>query len=133
MNVTGVLETALDGADVVIVAVPAQHLRTVMTSASRWVTDGMLLVSVAKGIEVSSSMRMTEVLRDLLPSLSYGRHRRARRPNLALEVMAGHPSATRRVRRPSRGEHIVQSALRPTFRVYTSSDVVGWRSAQRRT
>ena len=126
MKVTRELEAALDGADVVIVAVPSQHLRAVMTSASRWITDRMLVVSVAKGIEVCSSMRMTEVLRAVLPNLTADSIGVLAGPNLALEVMAGHPSATTVAFTDPVAARTIQSRLSaPTFRVYTSSDVVG--------
>ena len=80
MDATSELDAALDGVDVVVVAVPSQHLRAVMTSASPWITEKMLIVSVAKGIEVCSSMRMTEVLIDVLPNVKGGRYWGRRRP-----------------------------------------------------
>ena len=65
---TNSFEEALTGADVVVVAVPAQHVRAVMAQAGRWVSADSIVVSVAKGIEARSSKRMTEVLIEELPT-----------------------------------------------------------------
>ena len=126
MHATSELEAALNGADIVVVAVPCQHLRAVMASAHRWITDKMLIVSVAKGIEVSSSKRMTEVLIDVLPKVSPHAIGVLAGPNLALEVIAGHPSATTVAFTDPVAAATIQLRLAgPTFRVYTSTDVVG--------
>ena len=51
IGATTELEEALDGADIVVVAVPAQHVRAVMARAGAWIAPGAIVVSVAKGIE----------------------------------------------------------------------------------
>ena len=62
LSATAELEVALADARIVIVAVPAQHMRAVMERASTWLARDALIVSVTKGIEVSRSQRMTQVL-----------------------------------------------------------------------
>ena len=52
LAVTNDLDEALQGADVVVVAVPSQHLRATMTAAQPFVPDDAMVVSVAKGIEL---------------------------------------------------------------------------------
>ena len=81
-------------ADVVVVAVPAQHVRSVMAQAGPWIASGALVLSVAKGIEAGSGLRMTEVLADVLPAAPSDSIGVLAGPNLAREVIAGHPSAT---------------------------------------
>jgi glycerol-3-phosphate dehydrogenase (NAD(P)+) len=123
---TSDLEAAIVGADAVVVAVPAQHVRAVMTEAGRWIAPGSLVVSVAKGIEASSAKRMTEVLGETLPHIPPEAVGVLAGPNLAREVVAGHPSATTvAFADPAAAAAIQERLTGPTFRVYTSSDVVG--------
>jgi glycerol-3-phosphate dehydrogenase (NAD(P)+) len=120
------LEEAVADADAVVVAVPAQHVRAVMAGAAPWITHGSLVVSVAKGIEAGSAKRMTEVLADVLPGMHPDSIGVLAGPNLAREVIAGHPSATTvAFADPGAAAAIQQRLTGATFRVYTSTDVVG--------
>jgi glycerol-3-phosphate dehydrogenase (NAD(P)+) len=97
-----------------------------MARAAPWIARGSLVVSVAKGIEASSAKRMTEVLSDVLPGVHPGAIGVLAGPNLAREVIAGHPSATTvAFADPGAAAAIQQRLSGPTFRVYTSTDVVG--------
>jgi glycerol-3-phosphate dehydrogenase (NAD(P)+) len=126
IQATDDLEEAVAGAEAVVLAVPAQHLRAVVTEAGEWIHDGALVVSVAKGIEAGSAKRMTEVLTEELPRLHRDSIGVLAGPNLAREVIAGHPSATTvAFADPGAAEAIQQRITGPTFRVYTSTDVVG--------
>lgn len=126
IEVTDDLEHAVASAEVVIVAAPAQHVRSVMTPAVPWITPGTLLLSVAKGIEAGSCLRMTEVLAGMFPQLSSDSIGVLAGPNLAREVIAGHPSATTVAFPDLNAAEAIQDRLGgPTFRVYTSTDVVG--------
>ncbi len=126
IQATADLEEAVTGADVVVVAVPAQHVRAVMARAAPWIGPSSLVVSVAKGIEASSAKRMTEVLTDALPGVHPDSIGVLAGPNLAREVIAGHPSATTVAFREEDAAAAIQQRLTgPTFRVYTSTDVVG--------
>jgi glycerol-3-phosphate dehydrogenase (NAD(P)+) len=126
LEATSDLEGAVTGAHVVVVASPAQFVRAVMAQASTAVSPDALIVSVTKGFEVSSSKRMTEVLADVLPDLPAAAIGVLAGPNLAREVIAGHPSATTVAFADPAAATAVQSRLSgPTFRVYTSTDVVG--------
>jgi glycerol-3-phosphate dehydrogenase (NAD(P)+) len=126
IRATADLEEAVADAHVVIVAAPAQHLRAVMARAAPWIAPGSLVVSVAKGIEASSAKRMTEVLADVLPALRPESIGVLAGPNLAREVIARHPSATTvAFTDPDAAAAIQQRLAGPTFRVYTSTDVVG--------
>jgi len=57
---------ALDGADALVVAIPAQFVRPVLDEISPNVPEGAPVISVSKGIEVGTLMRVTEVARDVL-------------------------------------------------------------------
>ena len=126
IEATTELDVAVEGADVVVVAVPAQHVRSVMACAGPWIPERALVVSVAKGIEATSAKRMSEVLADVLPTIPPQAIGVLAGPNLAREVAGGHPSATTvAFTDPVAGATIQQRLAGPTFRVYTSTDVVG--------
>jgi glycerol-3-phosphate dehydrogenase (NAD(P)+) len=56
----------LDGADLVVLSVPAQTLRENLTAWAPHIPDGSLVVSLMKGIELGSRKRMSEVIREVL-------------------------------------------------------------------
>ena len=58
------LEASLSGAEIIIVAIPSQSFRQVLAEASRFVTAGTPMISVSKGLELTSRRRMTEIIRD---------------------------------------------------------------------
>ena len=126
LGVTNELRQAVTGADVVVVAVPAQHVRSVMAEAGPWIKPGTLVVSVTKGLEVGSGLRMTEVLADVLGSAHAPFIGVLAGPNLAREVIAGQPSATTvAFADPACAAAVQQRLSCATFRVYTSTDVIG--------
>jgi glycerol-3-phosphate dehydrogenase (NAD(P)+) len=126
VGATGDLGAALAGAGIVLVAVPAQHVRDVMTRAGPLISPGTRVVSVTKGIEAGSAKRMTEVLTEVLPGVPPSAIGVLAGPNLAREVAMGHPSATTVAFTDLEAATAVQLRLAgPSFRVYTSTDVVG--------
>lgn len=120
------LRDAVSGADMIIVAVPSPYVRDVLVGARASVAPHALVVSVTKGLEASTGMRMTEVITETLTDHDPARIGLMAGPNLAREVMAGHPSASCVAFRELRHATAVQQRLgTDRFRVYTSSDVVG--------
>jgi len=123
--VTADLPVALAGADVVLFAVPSQALRSTLTAARDFLSETSLFVNVAKGLEVSSNLRLSQVFEDVLPGA-------ARRlailsgPSHAEEVALGKPTS---VVAAAYEEDVARRAqdlfLTPAFRVYTNADVVG--------
>ena len=91
LEVTGDLREAIADADLVVFAVPAQHLRSLVEPIQ---VAAPLLLNVAKGLEQRTCMRMSEVLGEASP----GRDPRSigvlSGPNLAREIMGGQPAAT---------------------------------------
>jgi glycerol-3-phosphate dehydrogenase (NAD(P)+) len=127
---TADLAAAVEGATVLVVAVPSHGFRSVLEQAGEAIAADVPMVSLAKGIERDTLMRMTEVAADVLPD-----HRRDRigvltGPNLAKEIVAGQPAAT--VIAMEDGEtarELQQLFINPRFRVYTNDDVVGSEAA----
>ena len=118
------IEEALRGADAIIVATPSQAVRDA-AQAIAGVWDGRApIVSLAKGLERGSLLRMTEVLADVLG------HREMfaalSGPNHAEEVSAQIPSATViSAYDPALGIALRDLFMTPAFRAYTNPDVVG--------
>ena len=123
---TNDLAEAVEGAELVIVAVPARHLRNVMGPTRAAMGSGALVLSLTKGIEPVTGKRMTEVLREVLPDHEPNAIGVLSGPNLAHELMAGHPSATC-VAFPdvTNAESVQQLLMSDRLRVYTSPDVIG--------
>jgi glycerol-3-phosphate dehydrogenase (NAD(P)+) len=123
LAVTSSLADALDGTDVVVMAVPSHGFRDILKEAVPLVADGTPIVSLSKGVEQGTLLRMTEVVAELLPEHPTGV---LTGPNLAKEIMAGRPAASV----IAMSDEAVAAELQrvfntPAFRVYTNPDVVG--------
>ena len=115
----------LDGAEVVVFAVPSRYFRSVAELAEPLVAGGVDFVSVTKGIDPSTCLRMSEVLEESL-ECDPGRICVLSGPNLAREVMAGRPSATVvACRNDATAERLQRLFMDDSLRVYTNRDVVG--------
>jgi glycerol-3-phosphate dehydrogenase (NAD(P)+) len=124
VSATTDLEKAVRGADVIIVATPSKAVRGAAESLRPVWNGEAPVVSLAKGLERGSLLRMTEVLADVLGGTS--RLAALSGPNHAEEVSRAIPSATV----IAAYDEGVGIALRdffttPAFRAYTNSDVVG--------
>jgi len=112
-----------DGADLVVIAVPSRHLRSVLERVRDALPAEATYVSVVKGIEAETLLRPSEIVADAI-----GRRNLAvlSGPCLSREVAEGLP-ATVVVASPQEATALtVQDAFTtPQFRVYTSDDVVG--------
>jgi glycerol-3-phosphate dehydrogenase (NAD(P)+) len=117
---------ALSGANLAIWAVPSQTLRENVSQAKNYLTNSMLLMSAAKGLEVSSGKRMSQVLaEEIAPSLR-GQICVLSGPNLAGEITQGLPAASviaaQDIALAERARKLMES---PKFVLYTSDDVIG--------
>lgn len=126
LHATDRIGRAVDGAEVVVLAVPSPYLRTVATELAPLVGRDVPLISLVKGIEADTLLRPTQVIGDVLgdhPSSLIGV---LSGPNLAREVMGGHPSATVVALTDAAWAGRVQDLIATDrFRVYTNTDVVG--------
>ena len=118
--------TALAGVRLAIIAVPSDRFRRNVRCIARHVPDDSVLLSVTKGLELPAGRRMSEVLTQELPDHPPGRFAVLSGPNLAGEVIAGKPTLTVVASQDAASSRLAQDTLMsPTFRVYTSDDVVG--------
>jgi glycerol-3-phosphate dehydrogenase (NAD(P)+) len=114
---------ALTAADVILLVVPAQHLRIVAASLSAHLRAGTPVVICAKGIEQQTGLLMSEVAAEILPDAPLAV---LSGPTFAGEVARGLPTAiTLACADPELGRVLVQRLGRPTFRPYLSGDIIG--------
>lgn len=126
LRATADLELALSGAEVVVLAVPSHGLREVLEHARGAVPASAPVVSLVKGLESGSLLRMTEVVGEVLDGHPPDRIGVLTGPNLAAEVAAGMPTASVvAMADPDRSGHLQRLFMTPAFRVYTNPDVVG--------
>ncbi|MEW2358207.1 NAD(P)H-dependent glycerol-3-phosphate dehydrogenase [Spirillospora sp. NPDC029432] len=116
---------ALDGADFVALAVPAQTLRENLAAWVPLLPPESVLVSLMKGIELGTSRRMSEVIGEVA-DVPAERVAVFSGPNLAREIVAGQPgAAVAGCADEDAALRLQAAAMTPYFRVYTSTDVVG--------
>jgi glycerol-3-phosphate dehydrogenase (NAD(P)+) len=126
LRVTADIEEACATADVVVLGVPSHGMRAVLTDAAEFVRPAVPVVSLAKGVEQRTLMRMTEVIAEVLPTHLPDRIGVLTGPNLAREIAAGQPAASVVAMRDDVTAHELQRlTMTSTFRVYTNPDVVG--------
>lgn len=123
LRATGDLEQAVRAADVLVMGVPSQGFRGALEQVKPYLRPWVPVVSLSKGLEIGSRLRMSQVVEDVLPghpvAILTG-------PNLAKEILAGHAAASviamddDNIARAL--QRIFQAAL---FRVYTNEDIIG--------
>ncbi|MEM6460821.1 MAG: NAD(P)H-dependent glycerol-3-phosphate dehydrogenase [Pseudomonadota bacterium] len=116
-------DEALSNADIVLLSVPTQSLRSALETYGRAISKAAHLVVCAKGIEQSSGLFLSDTVGQLLPdrgvSVLSG-------PGFASDIALGLPTAmTIASRRDNTTETLAEQISRDTFRLYASNDVTG--------
>ncbi len=120
---TADLEEAAGHADVMVLGVPSHSFRETLEAAKPFVRPWIPVVSLTKGLEAGSMLRMTEVIRDVLPGHSAAA---LTGPNLAKEIMAGNAAASVVATEDLDVAAALQKVFsRGMFRVYINHDVIG--------
>jgi glycerol-3-phosphate dehydrogenase (NAD(P)+) len=117
------MQTALSEAGLVILAVPAKGMQSVVEQFAPYISPAQPVLSAAKGLEPETGRRMSEIITSVLPSQPVAA---LSGPNLASEVAAGMPTTT--VVASADGalcKQAQQLLMRPRFRVYTNHDLIG--------
>lgn len=121
---------AVANADVIIMGVPSHGMRQVLSETAGLIEDHTPIISLSKGIEQDSLMRMTEVIADVLPDHDTSRIGVLTGPNLAREIVAGQPAATVVALQDDDTAAALQEVfMNPRFRVYRHHDVIGSETA----
>lgn len=116
---------ALNGAEIVVLGVPSQSLRENLQNWKDLIGPDASLVSLAKGIEHSSGLRMSQLISEVAEVPSE-RVAVLTGPNLAREVAQGQPAATVVACTDMDRAKLIQAAVAaPYFRPYTNTDVIG--------
>ena len=117
------IKETVEEADVIVMGVPAQSFRNVLEEAKPFIRPWVPIINLAKGLEICTKMRMSEIVEELMPGHPAGI---LTGPNLAKEIHFGNAAAAviAMVDKSiaSRLQTVFSSGL---FRVYTNSDVIG--------
>jgi len=126
LSITSSVSEALADVQAVILAVPSQAMRQNIKSIARYLKSSMLVVSAAKGLEVNSSKRMSEVIAEEIKPQLWSNICVLSGPNLSEEIRHGLPAASVVA---AEDEAIARKAQRllsaPNFCVYTNTDAIG--------
>jgi glycerol-3-phosphate dehydrogenase (NAD(P)+) len=123
LRATADLDAALHGAELVCLATPSQHLRSVLGRGASQLMPGAILCVASKGIETGTLALMSDVVSECAP-----RHAvvALSGPSFAAEVMARQPTAIVAASEHAPAAESVQDAFsNATFRVYTHDDIIG--------
>jgi glycerol-3-phosphate dehydrogenase (NAD(P)+) len=125
LEVTHDAAAALDGADLVAFAIPAQTLPENLLEWSPLQPPDATLISLMKGVELGTTKRMSEVIAEVTGA-DPSRIVVVSGPNLALEIAREQPTATVvACTDPARAEAVQRACSAPYFRPYTNIDVIG--------
>ncbi|MFT7484119.1 MAG: glycerol-3-phosphate dehydrogenase (NAD(P)+), partial [Oceanospirillaceae bacterium] len=84
------LQETLEDADVIVMAVPSQNYRSVLEKMKPFIRPWIPIVSLTKGLEQGTCLRMTEIVEEMLPEHPVGV---LTGPNLAKEILQGQAAA----------------------------------------
>ncbi|MFK8042604.1 NAD(P)H-dependent glycerol-3-phosphate dehydrogenase [Congregibacter sp.] len=123
LRATNDIGEAVTNADVVVMGIPSQNFRSVLMEVKKHLRAWVPVISLTKGLELDTRMRMTEIITEILPGHPVGV---LTGPNLAREIMAGQAAASV----IAMDDDIIVRSLQQVFksglfRVYTNTDVVG--------
>ena len=111
--------------DIVLLATPTQFLRGVLKRLKNFLNYNIILVNVAKGLEISTKKRISEIVDEELENKNYNYVLLAG-PTHAEEVAQRLPSAIHSVSKDENSAKIVQKTFSNSyFRVYTGTDLMG--------
>jgi glycerol-3-phosphate dehydrogenase (NAD(P)+) len=126
LRATASLEDALHKVALVILAVPSQDMGHNVRLVREYLHSSMLVLSAAKGLEVDSAKRMSQVISEELDGRFHRNICILSGPNLSKEIARGLPATTVVAARDASVAARVQKMMAsPLFRVYVNTDVVG--------
>jgi len=118
-------QEAVEGVDIVVLAVPSQTLRTNLSRWADFLPPHVVVVSLMKGVELGTTKRMSEVIAEV-GQVGPERIVVVSGPNLAKEIAVKQPAASVvACIDESMAERVAMACAAPYFRPYTNTDVVG--------
>lgn len=122
ITATNNINQATEKADLIVFVVPTQHLREIVRTGLKPVPTKTIILSAAKGIEIKTSKRPSEILEEHFKrgiAVLSG-------PNLAREIANGLPAASVVAAEDKKQASIIQKLLMSQrFRIYTQGDTIG--------
>lgn len=126
LKATSSLDEAAGHAKIIVMAVPTKGIREVCRNLKEMIQEPMLFVHVSKGIEPDSLKRISEVIREEVPSHLIEEVVVLSGPSHAEEVVLRHPTTvTAACQELMYAEKVQDLFMNGHFRVYTNSDVIG--------
>lgn len=117
------IKDTVKNADVIIMGIPSQSFREVLEEAKPHIRPWVPIISLAKGLEISTKMRMSEIIEEVLPGHPAGV---LTGPNLAKEIHFGKAAAAVIAMADKSIAKKLQTIFNSgLFRVYTNTDVIG--------
>lgn len=117
------MKSAIEDKDFLVLAVPSPFIRGTANNMKEYVSDGQIIVNVAKGIEEKTLMTLSQVIEDEIPQADVAV---LSGPSHAEEVGRGIPTTiVVGAKTQKTAEYIQNTFMSDVFRVYTSSDVLG--------
>jgi glycerol-3-phosphate dehydrogenase (NAD(P)+) len=115
--------SCITGSDIVIFGIPSKFIRSVANKSAKYITDSMIVLNTAKGLEDGTFKRMSQVIQDEIPQAKVvilsG-------PSHAEEVARDYPTTvvvSSTV--PEYAESIQATLSNPLFRIYVNNDIIG--------
>jgi glycerol-3-phosphate dehydrogenase (NAD(P)+) len=126
LRATSDIAEAMVGAEVCVMGVPSHGWRDVLRTITAQLNDVGAVMSLTKGLEVDTNLRMSEVLFEECPDFPQERFAMLGGPNIAKEIARKMPAATAIACEDEKTAAWLQQIVhQPYFRVYTNNDVVG--------
>ena len=123
LRLTKDLKEAMEGKDLLVMAVPSVFVRSTAKRMKPYLHDGQIIVGVAKGIEESTLFTMSQIIEEELPTAQVAA---LSGPSHAEEVSRGLPTTcVAGAHKKAVAEYIQSVFMSPVFRVYTSPDMLG--------
>jgi glycerol-3-phosphate dehydrogenase (NAD(P)+) len=126
LSISHSLSDVFSGASVAILAVPSQSVRHNLKQIARYLNNSMFIVNAAKGIELETNKRMSEVIAEELPADCHPNICVLSGPNLSQEILDDLPAVAVIA---ARDQAVARKARRllntPNLCLYTNTDIVG--------
>jgi glycerol-3-phosphate dehydrogenase (NAD(P)+) len=123
VELTSEIGQPIRDSDVIVMAVPSQYMRKVSGLLKGIDLGGKLFVSVSKGIENESLMRMSEVITDVLGKVRIGV---LSGPTISYEVARGLPTTVVAASEDEQAAKEIQDLfMTDNFRIYSNTDIIG--------
>ncbi|MGB9665499.1 MAG: NAD(P)H-dependent glycerol-3-phosphate dehydrogenase [Ignavibacteria bacterium] len=126
IEITSNLNDSVKNKHIIVLAVPTQYLRSVINRIDFSLIKNSVIVNVAKGIEISTLKRISEIIKDVFPNIDEKQISTLSGPSHAEEVARKIPTAVVVGSKSLETAKFIQNEfMNPYFRVYATTDIVG--------